>query len=247
MAQKTNRYILKWAKHIAPSVRHLAFVREDEAQIPFTAGQFITIHVPGPSKILHRSYSIANMPGRDNLLEIAVSYVEGGVASNLLFNLQPGDSIDAVGPFGLFVLKKEDKPKRYILIGTGTGVSPYRSMLDDLKGRLIHEDPALEINLLMGVRNPKELLFGEDFENFANDHERFNFHACFSREMRSEPKSFERRGYVQELFPVLNLNPESDIVYLCGNPLMIDDAFSKLTNLGFDKKSVRREKYSFSH
>jgi ferredoxin-NADP reductase len=247
MAQATVRYKLKWAKLIAPSVRHLAFVREDESYVAFTAGQFITLHIPGPSKILHRSYSIANMPGKDNIIEIAVSFVEGGVASNLLFNMQPGDSIDAVGPYGLFVLKKEDKPKRYILIGTGTGVSPYRSMLDDIKMRLMHEDSDLEVALLMGVRNPTELLFGQDFEDFAKAHANFNFHACYSRETRDVPRDFEIKGHVQDVFPILNLDPEHDIIYLCGNPFMIDDAFLKLTEMGFDKKRVRREKYLFAH
>lgn len=245
MAHKTQRYILKWANMITPSVKHLGFVREDEAPIPFKAGQFITLHIDGPTKILHRSYSIANVPHKNNMLELAISYVEGGVASNLLFNLKPGESVNASGPFGLFTLK-EEKPARYILVSTGTGVAPYRSMLDELRGKILQDN--ITVDLILGVRGPQELLFAEDFLSLSKEHPQFKFSVCFSREARNpEFAPHERLGHVQDLFPGLNMKPDSDVVYLCGNPNMIDDAYAKLTDMGFDRSNVRREKYLFSH
>lgn len=255
MAQPTHRYILKWSKLIAPKVLHLAFSREDKEPLEFTAGQFVTLHIEGPSKILHRSYSIANMPGSDTL-ELACSYVEGGVASKLLFEMKPGSSILASGPYGLFVLK-EERPARYILIATGTGVTPYRSMLNEIKSRLNEQHnpnansiPAkpLEVVLILGVRRPEELLYCEEFTAFAKDNPQFKFMACYSREVHEDKAllPFEHKGHVQDVFSNLQLNPEQDIVYLCGNPGMIDDSFAKLTELGFDKKNVRREKYLFA-
>lgn len=247
MAQITHQYILQWSKKITPQVLHLCFTREDAASFPFKAGQFITFHIPSPldpNKTLHRSYSIANIPG-ENTLEIACSYVEGGVASQILFNMKPGDSIKAGGPYGLFVLK-EDKPKRYLLIATGTGVTPYRSMLNDLKQRF-QMDNNLEANVILGVRCKEDLLFGEDFVQFAEHHSNFQFTACYSRESDSNLKSHERLGHIQDILPSLNLNPAEDLIYLCGNPNMIDDTFAILTEMGFDKKNIRREKYLFSH
>lgn len=245
MAQPARRYIVKWTKLITPMIRHLGFVPEDEQPVPFKAGQFITLNIQGPTKILHRSYSIANVPG-DNTLELACAYVEGGVATKLLFGLQPGDTVSASGPFGLFTLK-EERPIRYVLIATGTGVAPYRSMLKDLQDRFENAHPELNVTLVLGVRNPGELLFGEEFVEFANKQPKFKFYACYSKEEREEPASFERLGRVQAAFNDLALNPENDIVYLCGNPNMIDETFALLTEMGFDKKAVRREKYVFSH
>ena len=243
MAQPTHTYKLKWSKMTTPMVRHLAFVREDGEPILFTAGQFITLNIMGPTKILHRSYSIANAPAMDNPLELACAYVEGGVATNFLFNMQPGDTVEASGPYGLFVLKDE-QPTRYVLIATGTGVTPYRSMLNNLSHRI--NTHSLQVELLLGVRNPSELLFGEEFAAFADQHEHFRFSACYSR--HEEPlKSYEYKGHIQDQFEKLQLNPTKDIVYLCGNPNMIDDAFAILTEKGFDRKNIRREKYLFSH
>ncbi len=119
-------------------------------------------------------------------------------------------------------------------------------MVEHLKKRLdLTRD--LEVDLLMGVRNPEELLFGDEFEQLAQGVDKFRYHICYSRQARSQPKSFERQGRVQVLFPELNLDPSKDIVYLCGNPYMIDEAFTVLTQQGFDRKNVRREKYLFSH
>lgn len=243
MAQPTHTYQLIWSKMAAPMVKHLAFVRADGEPILFTAGQFITLNIMGPNKMLHRSYSIANAPATESPLELACAYVEGGVATNFLFNMQPGETVEASGPYGLFILKDE-QPKRYILIATGTGVTPYRSMLNDLKHRLMTSP--IRVELILGVRNPSELLFGEEFSAFAEKNDRFRFSACYSR-YEEALKAHEHKGHIQDQFEKLNLNAAEDIVYLCGNPNMIDDAFAVLTEKGFDRKNIRREKYVFSH
>ncbi len=251
MAQLTQRYILKWSKKITPKVMHLAFTLEDEAPLNFKAGQFITLHIQSPtdnSKILHRSYSIANVPGKNNVIEIACSYVEGGIATQFLFNLKPGEAVNASGPYGLFILKDET-PSRYVLVATGTGVTPYRSMLDELQNRLT-ATPSLEAHVLLGVRNQEDLLFAHDFIQFADKQPNFKFWAFYSREADKDAailKPYERKGHVQDIFPDLKLDPLKDLIYLCGNPNMIDQAFNSLTAIGFDRKSIRREKYLFAH
>jgi NAD(P)H-flavin reductase len=101
--------------------------------------------------------------------------------------------------------------------------------------------------LILGVRFANELLFKEEFLNFAKKYPRFKFYACYSQDKKIQLEDFEHLGRVQDIFKNLNLNLTQDIVYLCGNPNMIDDTFALLTNLGFDRKSIRREKYLFSH
>lgn len=253
MAQPAHRYILKSTYMLCPGVKYFVFAREDNAPITFVPGQFITLNIEtneknatgDKNKVLHRSYSIANFPSDENLIEIACAYVEGGVASNLLFNLKLGESINASGPFGLFTLK-EEQPSRYILIATGTGVAPYRSMLQEIKKRL-QAQSNLEVFVIQGVRTRGELLFGEEFASLNTELENFTFKACYSRESNIELKAHEQLGHIQTVFTELNLNPTQDIIYLCGNPNMIDDAFNAFTELGFDRKNVRREKYLFSH
>lgn len=241
MAIKTFPLILKWAHMETSNVRHLAFATEDGQAFNFTPGQFISIHFEHEGKMLRRSYSIASIPGKTDLIEIAISYFAGGAASEYLFNLEPGTEIQASGPFGRLVLRDE-QPKRYIMVATGTGVTPYRSMLPELNQRL-NADANLEVIVYLGVQTRKDALYSQDFIDFAKDHPNFKFNIYYSRENLEEHLDYEHTGYVQSGFDELHLDPEKDIIYLCGNPGMIDNAVALVKDLGFPIQQVRREKY----
>jgi ferredoxin-NADP reductase len=234
------------SRMLAPTARHLAFARDDGQPIDFIPGQFVQVHFQyadgTPTK---RSYSLATIHDHaldaGETVEIAVSYVAGGAATALFEGLQEGDRIDASGPYGRFCLMPGDSNARYLLLGTGTGVTPYRAMLPEL-ARLIAERN-IEIVLLYGARTPQELLYGEDFYAFAAAHPRFRFVPCFSRQLPSDPHSDVRRGYVQDALDEFAPNAETDIAYLCGNPNMVDAAFEALKARGLPVPHVRREKY----
>jgi ferredoxin-NADP reductase len=234
------------SRMLAPSVRHLAFVRDDGQPLDFIPGQFVQVHFSYPDGTsTKRSYSLATIHdhalGPGELVEIAVSYVAGGAATSLFEGLREGDPIDASGPYGRFCLMPNDANQRYLLIGTGTGVTPYRAMLPLLE-RLM-ETRGIEVVLLFGARTPVELLYGEDFVAFAARHPRFRFIPCFSRESADIPHAEVRRGYVQEALAELSPDPARDIAYLCGNPNMVDTCFEALKNAGLAVPHIRREKY----
>jgi ferredoxin-NADP reductase len=87
-----------------------------------------------------RSYSVASIP--------EFSEVPGGFASDILFNLKPGQVLRAIGPAGRLTLKSDEpkKPLRLILIRTGTGIGPqnialfkadsYAKVIQDCRRRL---------------------------------------------------------------------------------------------------------------
>ena len=171
--------------------------------------------------------------------------VKGGIASAVFENLSIGDSLKAMGPAGRLILATEPV-KRYILIGTGTGIAPYRAMLPILSQRM--QDEGIQVEVILGVQYRQDLLYAEDFLNFAKSHPNFHFHAQYSREQTGPFADFEHQGYVQTTFSTLSLNPEADIIYLCGNPNMIDTAFKSLTEAyAFPTPRLRREKYISSN
>jgi len=234
------------SRMLAPSVRHLAFVREDGQALDFIPGQFIQVHFNysdgTPTK---RSYSLATVHdhrlGPGESVEIAVSYVQGGAATALFEALDEGQQIQASGPYGRFCLQDKDANKRYLLIGTGTGVTPYRAMLPLLAQKMEASD--LEVVLLFGARTPAELLYADDFYAFAAAHPRFRFVPCFSRELPDHPHTDVRRGYVQDALAEFAPSAEGDIAYLCGNPNMVDACFEALKGAGLPVPHIRREKY----
>ncbi len=232
------------ARLLSPKVRHLKFVREDGLPLEFIPGQFVSFHWPSQEtdgREIRRSYSIASIPGQSAYIELALGQVEQGFASQILFSLPIGAKLKMSGPYGRLILRDE-APKRLIFVATSTGVTPYRSMLPALSARLEHSD--LEIVIILGVQKKADALYCDDFLAYAKQFPGLDFRVCYSREPEELAlAAFEYRGYVQDQFQALDPKPEQDIVYLCGNPNMIDAAFTLLKDKGFTAQQVRREKY----
>lgn len=222
----------------------LTLVRMDKRPIRFEPGHFCKIAVPSSQGEVWRSYSVATPAesGRPvETFDIAVAGVNGGVATNYLFTRRVGDSLRTAGPFGRLLLPKED-PEHYLLIGTGTGMAPYRAMLPELEARAAVRP--LFITMLMGARNRAECLYGSEFLQFARgDPARRRFLVRYSREAPDVATGFESHGYVQDALPALALAPTKTRVFLCGNPKMIDTTTEMLVERGFDRRALVREKY----
>ncbi|WP_182391474.1 ferredoxin--NADP reductase [Legionella sp. PC997] len=232
---------LKESFMISPKVKHFIFNCEVTPNFNYLPGQFITIHFEHQGKLLKRSYSIANAPKQDNQIEIAAGYFENGPGTEFLYNLKPGDTIKISGPYGRLIIK-EDIPSRFILVATSTGVTPYRAMLQELSV-LMEKHPALEVVILQGVQRREEILYANEFYAFSQKYPKVSFRPYLSRQATDELNENEYSGYVQHAFPSLNLNPQRDVIYLCGNPSMIDEAFNSLKEQGFAMQQIIREKY----
>lgn len=230
-------------EYIADNVRKLIFKLVEPATIRYRPGQFVSLMFEIEGKIpFKRSYSLANLesPNEDGLaesdrIEIVVSYVDNGRATNILFNAKTGDTFTANGPVGMLVLGA-NLPKRIFLVGTGTGMAPYHGMLPQ-----IEKMPNHEFVILFGAQKYSDSFYLEDFQKAAQANN-IDFHLCLSREEHSEHHS----GYVQTKLQDFGLNPETDKVYLCGNPNMVDDISATLLEQGFGVKQVQKEKYIFS-
>lgn len=234
------------SRMLAPSVRHLAFARDDGQPLDFIPGQFIQVHFNYPDGTpTKRSYSLATMHdhalGPGEAIEIAVSYVPGGAATALFEALDEGQQIQASGPYGRFCLMPADANRRYLLVATGTGVTPYRAMLPKLAELIASR--GIDVVLLFGCRTPAELLYGDDFRAFAAAHPNFRYVPCFSRELPATPHPDDRRGYVQDALAAFAPSAGGDIAYLCGNPNMVDANFEALKAAGLPVPHIRREKY----
>ncbi|MFT4178497.1 MAG: ferredoxin--NADP reductase [Thermomonas sp.] len=235
---------------IAPTVAHLSFVRDDGQPLDYIPGQFIQIHFQyADGTPARRSYSLGTQHdhtmGPGEAVEIAVSYVPGGAATALFEGMPLGGTVDASGPFGRFCLMPNDANRRYLLIGTGTGVTPYRAMLPQLESLM--QTRGVEVVLLQGARTPNDLLYGDEFRAFADAHPGFRYMPCLSRELPQagslHAHADVRHGYVQNALAELAPSPDGDIAYLCGNPDMVDASFEALKGHGLGITQIRREKY----
>lgn len=232
---------LKSAEFITDRTKHFVFSRIDGKKLNFTAGQFISLLIKKDEKYIKRNYSLANTPYQDTL-EFSCSYIMGGLASEVLFNMNIGDEILAAGPFGLLVIPTDKVYPNYFFFATGTGVTPCLSMLPDIKEKIL--DKGSKFHLVFGVRTKKDLLYRENFIDFAKSNQNFKLHICYSREEDSSQldNSIESLGRVQSKIKELNIT-NNDISFLCGNPNMVDEVFSELQSLEIERRNIKREKY----
>src|SRR3546814_12469539 len=130
---------------LAPTVAHLSFVRDDGQPLDFIPGQFVQVHFEyADGTATKRSYSLATIHdhaiGAGDAVEIEVSYVAGGAATALFEALDEGDHVEASAPFGRFFLMPAADNRRYLLIGTGSGTTPYRALLPLLEKQMQSPD-----------------------------------------------------------------------------------------------------------
>ena len=223
---------------LAPQVRELVFGRVDGAPVELLAGQWVTLLLPlVPESDVRRSYSIASPPRAAMHFEIAVTLVEGGAGSTWLHGLEIGQTLQVQGPQGFFVRGKgEGKPA--LLVGTGTGVTPLRSLLHDALARG-DENPLV---LLFGVRTRADLLYAAELAELAAKHPNVRFEPTLSR---ADDAWTGRRGYVQhhvaELWKEL---PPDTHAYICGLNRMVGSVRELLRGeLGATREQVHSERY----
>lgn len=239
MAENAFQVRLTRIRELSESTRDFSFLREDGEVLEYQPGQFYRFVFQDKEGEFERSYSLCNFDelyGKN--LELVVSKVDGGRATRLLFNCNEGLTAKVTGPFGRLVLPDDD-PERLLLIATSVGLAPYMPILKQLESRSIGS-----VVLLLGVRDHTELIYGDILRAYAQKHDYFDVRFCISREPPEADDEYA--GYVTEQLRSLNVSKDSDHILLCGNPMMIDDAWSYLKGESFRPKKVVREKYVFA-
>lgn len=224
--------LIEW-REIAPGVRHFLFELLGVDKIEFTPGQFVSLTDSVNGKPIKRAYSIASPPFGNNRFELCLNLVQGGAFTPHLFSLQPGTELDLQGPLGMFT--QPEPHRETVLVTVGTGVAPYRSIL-----QAFVKPGGPSYTLLLGARYDSTILYREEFERMAQQHSNFRFLPTLTRP-GSEWKGLT--GRVQQHIQ-LALGDRRDLdIMLCGMRAMVEEMRLILKEMGFDRKQIRHEKY----
>jgi ferredoxin-NADP reductase len=151
--------------------------------------------------------------------------------------MKEGDEMSCQGPFGDFILRPPMRDT--IFIATGTGIAPFRSMLHWLVADAVrHENKQLW--LVFGSRTENDIYYHQEFLRLAEAHKNFHYLPTLSR---GAPDWQGLRGYVQEHVPGIVAGRTDMYAYICGLDKMIRANRDLLKSLGWDRKSIRYEKY----
>ena len=242
MAFQTLIARLVRSESLSEFTKHLEFEVEGMPRFGFVPGQWLSVKANTPAgEEITRAYSIASPPSANGRFAFCLNRVQDGFMSNYLCDLGEGSEISFQGPFGDFILRP---PLRDTLfIATGTGIAPFRSMLHALfaqEGQSETSVASHQFWLLFGTRYEEDIYYREEFERLAAAHPNFEFLPTLSR---GTPDWKGLRGYVQEHVANIVCDRKDMQAYICGLDKMVSANRAFLKSLGWDRKSIRYEKY----
>jgi len=241
MLPPTFEIEIRAVEKLSPSVRQFVFARTDGAPLAHIPGQWLNLVLPTSSGEVRRAYSVASPPETGPTFDIAVTEVVNGPGSGYLAGLQVGARLLAVGPQGFFTRAATD-PAPALFVGTGTGVTPLRAMIQ----AAARADSDVPVSLLFGVRHEEDILYREEWLALARTMPGFRVFVTLSQ---GDASWTGRRGYVQshvaELLDELARRERgAPQVYVCGLERMVA-AVRHLTRkeLGLARQRVHSERY----
>lgn len=232
-------------KKLTHDIFELTFETKDIFK--FKSGQFITIKINDKQeKPCFRAYSIASPPDK-NIFKLIIKVIPDGRGSNWLHSIKTGDKIEFIGPSGDLALKTPPQ-KTALFIATGTGVAPFKSMLEDEFKKEITQ----KFHLIWGLRHEKDIFYNDFFKELAQKHENFTLDLTLSR-----PENADWQGKTGRVTALLEKLLSSDgracpsidsikkpyEIYICGIKEMVEDVVKILEEKGIQKSKIYTERY----
>jgi ferredoxin--NADP+ reductase len=217
-----------------------SFKTTRDASLRFHNGHFVMIGLEVNGRPLVRAYSIAS-PNYEEHLEFLSIKVQDGPLTSRLQHLKEGDQIlVSRKPVGTLVLDDLKPGKNLYLLGTGTGLAPFMSIIQDPDTYARFE----KIILVHGVRVVSEFAYADYITHALpkNEYigelvkEQLIYYPTATRE------PFKNSGRLTDLLDsdkiaadtgLPPLDPAHDRVMICGSPAMLKDTCALLDKRGF--------------
>ena len=207
-----------------------------------------------------RAYSMASYPAEKNVIKLNVRIatppfdrsqprgvfkmlpVPPGIASTYVFSRKPGDKVMISGPYGEFLLPKDDPDSQeYIFVGGGAGMAPLRSHIMHLFKTLRTKR---EVHFFYGARALVEAFYLEDFAEIEKEFPNFHFHLALDRPDPAADAAGVKytAGFVHNVMYETYLKdheaPEDIKYFMCGPPMMTKCVNDLLDSLGVAPESI---------
>ena len=164
---------------LAHDVMQLSLKLAEGQRLQFLAGQYIDILLSGNQR---RSFSLATAPHADELLQLHIRHVPGGLFSGQVFTtMKERDLLRFQGPLGTFFLR-EDSDRPVILVAGGTGFAPIKSILD----HAFAQGTTRPLHLYWGVRAQRDLYLHDLPQAWAREHANFHYTPVLSEPLSED-------------------------------------------------------------
>ena len=227
--------------------RLFSFTTTRGTSLRFQNGHFTMIGLRVNGKPLLRAYSVVSANYEEHLEFLSIKVQDGPLTSRLQ-HIQVGDSV-IVGnkPTGTLLIDYLLPARRLYLMGSGTGLAPFMSII---------RDPATyerfeQVVLVHGVREAAELAYHDHITQALPEHQFLG--EMVSAQLRYYPtvtrEAFRNTGRITDLLDsgklfsdlgLPNINPAEDRVMICGSPALLKDLKALLEVRGFKEGNTTK-------
>ena len=234
-----NGRLSRW-EEVAPGLA-IVGVQALEQPFGFEPGQYATLGLMGPEKLIQRPMSISSSADDLTEYEFFIRRVEGGGLTPMLWERTVGDAINIKGPKGRFLL--QDDGRTCLFVASGTGLAPFMSMIETLRAR----GQTRDVVMLHGVSYDYDLAWRSQLTELANGGGfPLRYVGTISRPQAC-PDWTGATGRVEavlaEQLDAHGLTADNTTIYLCGNPDMVGAVEEIAAERGFASEQVRKELY----
>jgi CDP-4-dehydro-6-deoxyglucose reductase, E3 len=203
----------------APDVAILMMQLPANDPLRYHAGQYIEFILQDGAR---RSYSMANAPhtlGERPALELHLRHMVGGRFTDHVFGaMKEKDILRIEGPFGSFFLR-EDVDKPIVLLASGTGFAPIKSIIEHLE----FKGTGREAVLYWGCRSRADIYLHEWAMQSTQRLPWLSYVPVLSEPLETDQWS-GRTGLVHQALMHDLPDLSGYQVYACGAPVMVDAA-----------------------
>jgi len=209
-----------------PTIKTFCFDLDEP--IPFRAGQFVQLGVPGLGE---GPFTPSSSPLDPKHLEVTV--LRTGLVTERLHRMAAGEACTLRGPYGKGYPVEKLPGKEVLVVGGGVGLAPLRALIYKL---LSMTDRLKKVVIKNGARKSAELLFRRQYQEWAA-HEKVSMEATIDR---PEPLWTGKVGVVTTLLE--NIGAEVDIpnayAFSCGPEIMLKFVTQTLLEKGFAPEQI---------
>jgi NAD(P)H-flavin reductase len=190
-------------------------------------GQFVEVSVLGVGEA---PISISSSPSRSNgTFELCIR--RAGDVTGAIHRLQPDDQVGIRGPFGHGFPIEKFRGKDLLFAPGGLGLAPLRSLINQVLDERAHFG---RIIILYGARNPAELLFMDELQEWA-EREDIELHITVDR---GDETWTGNTGVITTLFPKISVYPRNTVAVTCGPPVMYRFVLMELLGKGISEGNI---------
>lgn len=217
-----------------PKFTQYSFELVQPNKMVFEAGQYASVAVDPAGH--RRSYSICSTPDNDHGFDLFVDVEPHGLGVQFLEKLNFGDMISMLAPMGQFTIQSTDPTVPVVLVASGSGIAPLRSMLYD---QIQKYNGERKVMLYWGLRYEADMCWADDLKDLVGNFPNVTFHPTISRASDAWPLC---HGRVTDCLLVHDVDLTAEY-YVCGNQQMILDTISVLTKRGVPESKIFHEKF----